>query len=192
MTIKFRKIVKEDSFLILEWRNHEDIRKHMYNTHIISEAEHNIWLDKVLYDFKKEYFILEVDSSPEGVVGFYDLTEKNRMGSWAFYKAPYSKQRGVGFMMEVLALNYYFNIKKYRKLNCEVLEHNMAVVEMHKKFGFQIEGCLKEHFLNDNDDYEDIYMLALRDSEWNEIQNKMFNIMNKKFKVNMETNVYYS
>lgn len=41
--------------------------------------------------------------------------------------------------------DYVFNTLKLNKLCCEVFEFNRKVIEIHKKFGTEIEGILKQH-----------------------------------------------
>ena len=40
-------------------------------------------------------------------------------------------------MLEFFVIDYVFNELKLSKLNCEVIEHNDAVVRLHEKFGFK-------------------------------------------------------
>ena len=50
---RVRPVKKSDLSLILSWRNHEEIRKHMYNKKIISNEEHLNWFNKSNNDPKK-------------------------------------------------------------------------------------------------------------------------------------------
>ena len=68
--------------------------------------------------------------------------------------------------MEFLALEHAFNEIRIHKLCCEVLAFNMPVVKLHKKFGFKIEGILRDQHKMD-DAFVDIYRLGILKSEWN-------------------------
>ena len=181
---KLRPVGTDDLDDIFDWRNHDDIRKHMYNYEIITRSEHVNWFEKMLVSPEMSYFILEKEKDKIGVLGFYDIDEKTCMASWAFYKSPYLNVRGIGVIMEYLALEYYFDYLSMRKLNCEVLEHNSSVIKMHEKFGFIVEGCKRKHFLNKNGDYEDIYLLSIFRSEWLNIKEKIENVLETKFGIN--------
>ncbi|MCK3658639.1 hypothetical protein A4G18_07945 [Pasteurellaceae bacterium Pebbles2] len=154
-----REVVLDDARMILDWRNQDFVRNNMYNNNIIDYETHIQWLQKVLQDDTCKYFIYEKDSKPIGVVGFYNIDLNSRKASWAFYLGN-EKARGAGVEMENLALDYAFNTLQIRKLCCEVLSFNAAVIEFHKKFGFAVEGIRKADYLRDGVFY-DIYQMAL-------------------------------
>ena len=108
----------------------------MYNSHIIKDDEHRLWFADMLVDDSKQYFIFEMEGDPKGVVGFYNISSDRTRADWAFYSGDPSV-KGVGSMMEAAALKYAFENLKVEKLNCEVIEFNMPVVKLHRRFGFQ-------------------------------------------------------
>jgi UDP-4-amino-4,6-dideoxy-N-acetyl-beta-L-altrosamine N-acetyltransferase len=155
---------KQDLDLVLEWRNKPEIRMNMYTSHVISREEHYAWFERVALDSTKRYFICMADETPVGVVGFVDIMETAKTASWAFYSGDLSR-RGIGSQMEYLALNYAFDELGLEKLNCEVLDFNQAVIKLHRKFGFEIEGIFKaQHY--DGEKYHDIYRLAMFRKDW--------------------------
>jgi RimJ/RimL family protein N-acetyltransferase len=76
--------------------------------------------------------------------------------------------------MEALALEYAFFTLKLHKLQCEVLAFNELVIKLHKKFGFIVEGTLREQHKIDGE-YGDIYRLGLLKAEWEEKRKDMLN-----------------
>ncbi len=162
----FELIPLEEKYLdlILGWRNHPDVRKSMYNEHIISKEEHRNWYATIKDDPSCQYFIFVKDNGPAGVISFTYIDVKNKTSSWAFYSGDTSK-RGIGPLMEITALDYAFRKLKLEKLWCEVLEFNESVIRFHKKFGFQEEGIFKGHYLRDGERY-DIHRLAIFKDQW--------------------------
>lgn len=74
--------------------------------------------------------------------------------------------------MEVLALEYAFNEIGLHKLCCEVLAFNAPVIKLHEKFGFKVEGILRDQYKRDGL-FIDIYRLGLLAGEWADIRDHM-------------------
>jgi UDP-4-amino-4,6-dideoxy-N-acetyl-beta-L-altrosamine N-acetyltransferase len=173
MMYRLRPIEKKDLDLILEWRNHPNIRKHMFTTHIISKKEHYAYFEKVWDDSSIAYFICETtNNKPVGVVNFTKIDMVNRNAFWAFYSGNLN-QRGVGTWMEFLALNHAFGSLDLLKLNCEVLGSNQKVLNFHHKFGFKIEGVFAKHHKVEKG-YADVYRLAIFRNDWVKYQRPYF------------------
>lgn len=148
------------------WRNAPAVRANMYTRHEISADEHRAWWARISRAADQRYFMYERDGSGCGIVGFNRIDPVNAHSDWAFYAAP-DAPAGTGTRMELLALDYAFDTLALHKLSCEVLAFNAAVVRLHQKFGFQIEGVLREQHRGD-DGYVDVIRLGLLAGEWAE------------------------
>lgn len=168
---QLRAIGAHELDLMRVWRNDPKVRANMYTRHEISEEEHREWWRQTSERNDREYFMYERDGSPMGIVGFSEIDRENANSSWAFYAAP-DAVRGTGSRMEYLALEYAFDRMRLHKLHCEVLAFNGPVIALHQKFGFQIEGRLREHH-NLEGDYIDIVTLGLLASEWADKRTEM-------------------
>ena len=157
--------------MILEWRNEPAVRKNMYTSHEISLDEHRSWFGMLMKDETKAYFVFILDSIPVGVVGFSEIDPITKIATWAFYASP-EAPRGTGSLMEYYALEYAFNELKLYKLRCEVLGFNQMVVKLHTKYGFVIEGQLREAHYSEGE-YHDIVHLGIFSQEWQEQRDKM-------------------
>lgn len=159
-----RDIKESELPVILNWRNAPSVRKNMYTRHEISLKEHLAWWEKVGNRSDQKYFLYEYKNISLGVVAFTQISEKDKNASWAFYASP-EAPRGTGSRMEYLALEYAFKSLMLHKLHCEVLDFNQPVVNLHKKFGFTVEGVLRDqHYHEDN--YCDVIRLGILGSEW--------------------------
>lgn len=178
---KLRPIDDSELLMMLSWRNQENVRKNMYNTHIISEEEHLSWYEKsVRNNPSVQYFMYEnAQQKPLGIVCFTNIDRTNQQSSWGFY-TTYEAPKGTGSCMEFLALDYAFNELKLHKLSCEVLEHNLAVVRLHKKFGFQQEGFFREHHLHEGQ-FCGVYRLAVLEKEWQTQRPILFSKLSNRF-----------
>ncbi|PSV46815.1 UDP-4-amino-4,6-dideoxy-N-acetyl-beta-L-altrosamine N-acetyltransferase [Photobacterium indicum] len=157
--------------MILEWRNAPEVRKNMYTNHVISTEEHYAWFNKLQNDKTKKYFVFIKDNVPVGVIGFTEINLIKDTASWAFYANP-TAPRGTGSMMEFFALDYAFKELKLHKLRCEVLSFNQMVVKLHTKFGFKVEGELRDAFY-DGEQYHDVCHLGIFPQEWKEIRESL-------------------
>lgn len=172
-----REVAEHELGLMLNWRNEPRIRNNMYTRKEITGEEHLQWWSTVKSNDKNCYLMYELDETPLGIIGFNSIDRVNRNSSWAFYSSP-EAPRGIGFKMEYLAVEYAFNILKLHKLYCEVLNFNTAVIRMHKKFGFNVEGILKEQHLYENK-FIDIYQLGLLNRKWIENKDQMLEKINR-------------
>lgn len=169
--IELIPLKKDDLEMILNWRNAPEVRMNMYTNHEISLEEHISWFERIRIDLSKKYFIARLNNEPIGVVGFYDINEISKISDWAFY-ASQNAPRGSGALMEYAALEYAFSSLKLYKLKCEVLGFNSAVVKLHTKFGFHIEGTHRDAFY-DGSKYHNIIHLGIFSNEWNSIKNTL-------------------
>jgi len=160
-----RPIHAGDSARLLNWRNLERVRAHMYSDHVISREEHAAWFHRMLQDGARDYRIGEYRERPIGVVALSGIDEANRRASWAFYVGEADVPPGCGAAMEYLALEHAFRVRGLRKLCCEVLASNTRVIKLHKRFGFRQEGLLVAHALK-NGRFEDVVLLAMFDADW--------------------------
>lgn len=166
-----RAIKPEELELMLSWRNAPSVRANMYTNHEISLAEHIAWWDRIQSRSDQQYFMYEYGSLPSGIVAFNGIDAVNQNSSWAFYSSPQAP-KGTGSRMEFLALEHAFKQIRLHKLCCEVLAFNMPVVRLHEKFGFKIEGILREQHRTE-DAFVDIYRLGILASEWTEKRDGM-------------------
>jgi UDP-4-amino-4,6-dideoxy-N-acetyl-beta-L-altrosamine N-acetyltransferase len=168
-----RNINDSELEMMLSWRNDPAVRNNMYNKHLISLDEHMEWWERTKLNNDNIYFMYEDDGKPLGIVAITDISKSDNNASWAFYSSPESK-KGTGSKMEFLALDFVFNELGLHKLWCEVLDFNQAVINMHKKFGFKLEGVLRSHHCTDSG-YIDVHRLGILKTEWLELRESMKN-----------------
>lgn len=162
---RLRAIDSSELELILFWRNAPSVRQNMYTRHEIGLSEHLAWWARVCERSDQRYFMYEFQGAPFGVVAFTQIDSGSQSSSWAFYASP-EAPKGTGSKMEYLALEYAFKDIRLHKLYCEVLAFNAPVIKLHQKFGFKVEGVLREQHWVENS-FVDVYRLGILASEWN-------------------------
>lgn len=164
--VALRRLRLDDITRVREWRNLPDVARYMYTDHHISEGEHARWFGDALDRPDRRYWIIELDGNSVGLANIVEISERHRRASWAFYLAdPAVRGRGVGSFTERFMLRYAFEELGLHKLCCEVLGSNEAVVAMHQKFGFVIDGTLRQHIWKE-DHFEDVVTLSMTEDEY--------------------------
>jgi len=161
-------MVDADLPMVLDWRNHSDVRKFMYTSDEISYEDHKNWFAKSLQNPMVHILIFEKDATP---LGFVNICEKpdGRIGKWGFYMAP-AAPRGNGFLLGQTALSYAFHNLKLQKLCGEAIADNLASIRLHEKLGFTQEGFSRDqHF--DGEHYRDVAYYGLLYEDWLKAQN---------------------
>lgn len=164
--ITWRPLALDDIQRVRTWRNLPEIALFMYSDHEISEAEHARWFGEAISGGNRRYWIIELEGKPVGLVNLYDISDRHRRASWAFYLAdPSVRGRGVGSATERFALRYAFADLGLNKLCCEVLATNDSVVRMHMRYGFAVDGTLRRH-IRKGESYVDVVTMSLLREEW--------------------------
>jgi UDP-4-amino-4,6-dideoxy-N-acetyl-beta-L-altrosamine N-acetyltransferase len=126
------------------WRNHPTVRAVSVTDHEITEAEHRAWWTRVR-DRASDRVLIFVDGGIDaGVVTFTAIDPVEAGAAWGFYlDVDGHDERGTALSawLEVCreALDYAFGELDLRVLHGEVLEHNIVVRRMNRRFGF-VEG----------------------------------------------------
>lgn len=145
-------------------RNQDSIRKAMYTEHVISLEEHLRWVENVKTDGRQIVCAVLIDDVVSGVVSVTALDRLHKKSDWAFYLDE-NTRGGLGAALEYAWLNFVFGELGLEKLNCEVIETNMPVVKLHKRFGFTEEGLRRENVIKDGQRVG-VYFLGLTKSDW--------------------------
>ncbi|MAI34820.1 MAG: UDP-4-amino-4,6-dideoxy-N-acetyl-beta-L-altrosamine N-acetyltransferase [Rhodopirellula sp.] len=148
---------------VLSWRNHPDVRRFMYTSHMISPDEHARWFERTREQQGVWLLIYELEGIPRGFVNI-SRTRSSQVADWGFYLAPDSES-GTGSALGMAALEYAFRDLELHKVCGQALGFNKRSIKFHEKLGFIREGVLREqHF--DGEHYHDVLCFGLLASEW--------------------------
>lgn len=172
--MRLQLMKEEDLQLVLSWRNSPEVRKNMYTKHEITWSEHVAWFNLIKINPKSLWYMyLDIKNKPQGVIYFTQYDGQHRNAFWGFYSAS-DAPTGTGIRMEYTALNHAFSQLNLHKLNCEVIESNIKVINMHKKVGFHEEGIFREFHFN-GIAFENVIRMGLIKSEWEKNRQRLFN-----------------
>ncbi len=158
-----REMQTNDLEMVLHWRNHDQVRLHMFNPEKIEMSQHALWFQKASADKSRHLLIFEENAKPTGFVHLHKLNEGGVM-DWGFYKNPDAPQ-GIGKRFGRTVLDYAFIKAGAYKVCGQVIATNIASVIFHSRLGFVREGELrKQHF--DGVDYQNVISFGLLKEEW--------------------------
>lgn len=128
--MKLRKSNFEDWKILLEWRNDPISRNNSFAQNEISESDHVNWYRESLFNEKREFYILEENSIPIGVIRSDKYNNDEFILSWSI--GP--KFRGKGYGNKILEL---FLSNKKGTFIAEIKSDNLPSIQMAEKNGFK-------------------------------------------------------
>ncbi len=129
--MRLRQATKEDSELLLKWRNDSGTRLSSRNEQEIKKEEHDEWLRRTFRNSNRKLYIAEIDNKPVGTVRadydgqYYEL-------SWTV--APEERGKGIGKKMVSLIIE---RIKKPTR--AEVKINNLASRKIAEYVGMSLD-----------------------------------------------------
>ncbi len=161
-----RKMTEQDLDQVLQWRNHIDVRRFMFNQEEITFKEHRSWFKRISLDSHRHLLIFEIDGVPSGSISF-NRHDTASVADWGFYMAPEAK-KGLGRQLGFAALDYAFGKLGLHKVCGKALAFNERSIQFHLGLGFRQEAVLREqHF--DGQNFHNVVCFGLLEHEW--IQN---------------------
>lgn len=162
-----RPVVLEDAAMMLEWRNREPVRRGMFHSRAFTLEEQIPWLRSRIESDSSFYFIFQFQGRPAGVFGVYDVDPGQGVGEWVYFMGPRFPElpKGAGAAMEFIALDTFFYEVGIRRLWGRTLKSNERVWRIHQRFGFRIEGAMREHAVKDGE-LIDMLIVGLLEREW--------------------------
>ncbi|MES2714236.1 MAG: UDP-4-amino-4,6-dideoxy-N-acetyl-beta-L-altrosamine N-acetyltransferase [Pseudomonadota bacterium] len=153
----------DDLATVRAWRNHPDVRRHMFSTHTITEAEHQQWFARQQADPTRRLWLFRRAGQPLGFVHFSGVAAGG-VAEWGFYAAP-GAPKGTGSALCRAALARAFGSELLHKVCGQVLAGNAASLALHRRLGFVQEGLLRQQHRS-GDTYHDVLCFGLLRADW--------------------------
>lgn len=147
----------------VKWINDPEVRRTLDFDYPVSELGTRQWLNRVVLDSSRRDFIvcLRDKDIPIGYGGFLNIDIRNSkaesymgIGDKDYWGKGYAKE-----IREVL-LDYAFQELGLNKVYSYVWAGNEKMVNVNKKFGFEIEGLLKADVFS-HGEYRDRYIMSI-------------------------------
>lgn len=167
----------EEKLQMLEWRNHEDIRKNMYNTQPIALDNHLMFIKSLETRTDRYYWMVCVDGKPIGSMNIVDVDINKGTAELGYYMAPefLGVGDGVFFIYNVLA--FAFDVLELVSLYGATNIANKAAAYIDEYYGFVRTGT-KTILVNGKEvDFEEHYITSESFNEGREEKTKIENLL---------------
>lgn len=163
MKVYLRLMTREDTDLIVAWRNQDVVRKRFIYQELFTRQSHEHWRDTMIETGKAVQMIIceEGTDRPFGSVYVRDIDRRHQKGEYGiFIGEDDARGKGVGTQAARLMIAYAFEELKLHKLYLRVFADNAGAIRSYEKAGFVQEGYLKEEVLIDGE-YRDMVWMAV-------------------------------
>lgn len=135
--LNFTELKKGDALYVLKMRNHPEIKKWMYNQEDITEEQHLNFLETLITDNTKHYFLVKKTDTIMGSVNFVKIDYLEKTADFGLYANPLEGITGAGRMLEEAAVYYARDKLKLAALNLEVFANNKRAISFYNNIGFK-------------------------------------------------------
>ena len=158
-----RALREDDLAMVLDWRNHDDVRQWMFNRQVIALAQHQAWIEQARHETDRCLLVFELVGIPSGFVNLHPVTPGG-IAEWGFYRAP-DAPPGSGRLLGKATLDHAFGVAGLHQVRGRVLGENAASIRFHQALGFCFEDTLPAHH-HDEDGDHDVLIFGLSASAW--------------------------
>lgn len=145
--IYLRMMTREDTDLIVAWRNSDAVRKNFIYQELFTRESHENWIrTKVETGQVVQMIICDMATdTPLGSVYIRDIDRQHGKAEYGiFIGEEAARGRGVGTATAKLMLRYCFEEEKLHRVYLRVLAGNESAIRSYEKAGFLVEGILKD------------------------------------------------
>lgn len=145
--IYLRLMTSDDTDLIVEWRNKDDVRKNFIYQELFTREGHEGWIKNMIQTGQAvQMIICELSGGrPLGSVYIRDIDRKHNKAEYGIFIGEDSARgRGVGTAAAKLMLQYCFDEEKLHRIYLRALASNLQAIRSYEKAGFVREGLLKD------------------------------------------------
>jgi len=156
----------------------------MYTEHAISLEEHSAWIQSLKGDKSRISFAIFESGELIGAFNIYNINYVHKTCEWGWFIDPLKSGGGLGSAIEFSLIDFIFNQLNMVKQSVEVLEENILVINLHKKFSFKEEGYRPSHYIKEGK-RTGYYEFGLLKSNW-KIQRETLKPKFKNFKIEID------
>lgn len=180
-TIEHYKLVplsKEHIRMLFDWNiNEKHFEQYTCRPVKLSQSldEYGSKMLKSISEGKDKNYVLikKGENKPLGKIRLFDFNPRNHSAEFGYYLPRCNRHKGLGAIMllkfiETIFLDDTLNINK---MYATTASNNNSSIKLLEKFGFKLDGSLREHYWIDGIRYDQLNYSMLR-SEWDTLFTK--------------------
>ena len=173
MVTTLRTIENKDLELILRWRTSKVVTKYMNTNPKLTLEGQEKWLTSIKSDNNVCHWLIEVDSSPAGLIYLIDIDWENKNTSWGYYIGELKlRSFPLAISLEASLYDYCFDVLEFNEVHNEVFKLNDGVVKLHTLLGNKVIKIGKNEVEKEGVKY-DIVHLSIEKEEWLSLRGKI-------------------
>ena len=165
--VSLRPITREDTGLIVAWRNNPEVMKNFIFRQPFTRALHENWLaTKVDTGKVIQYIIVDKETGRSvGSVYFRDIDPENESAEYGmFIGEDEARGKGIGSETVRLFTRFGLDVLRFHRISMRVLADNAASRRSCEKGGFIMEGIFRDMVKLDGE-YRDVIFMAMLSGE---------------------------
>lgn len=170
MSVTLREIREDDLENIMRWRMDEDITRYMNTNPKLTLEGQKKWLAAIRDNEDVDYWIIEVNGEPAGVISLSGLTDPNGNLGWAYYVGE-KRLRSIktALSLEMSMYDYVFEVLGKQSVTGDIFTLNQGVIALHKLCGCEIVEEKKNHVCKEGV-YYDVTFMRMTAERWKSIR----------------------
>lgn len=169
MSVTLRAIQESDLENIMRWRMDEDITRYMNTNPKLTMEGQLKWLAALRENPDVQYWIIEVDGEPAGVINLTGLQKEDGNIGWAYYVGEKRlRSLKTALSLEMSMYDYVFDALHKNAVYGDIFTLNQGVIQLHKLCGCEIVEEKKKHVCKEGVFY-DVTFMRMTAEHWKEI-----------------------
>ncbi|MCD7836972.1 MAG: GNAT family N-acetyltransferase [Lachnospiraceae bacterium] len=170
MSVTLRRIREDDLENIMRWRMDEDITRYMNTNPRLTPEGQKEWLKSINDNTDVEYWLIQIEGQPAGVINLTGLNSPDGRLGWAYYVGE-KKLRSMkaALSLEMSMYDYAFGILGRNAVYSDVFTLNQGVIALHVLCGCETVEEKKNHVLKDGV-YYDVTFMRMTSENWRGIR----------------------
>jgi RimJ/RimL family protein N-acetyltransferase len=174
MAFSARGICEDDLDLIARWRMDPDITRWMNTDPVLTHDGQVEWLNRISADECGEYWMLEVDGEPAGLLQLFDIDLELGVAEWGYFIGE-RKLRSMAFAIaiEMSLYSHCFEDLGLNRVINGVHADNIGTIKLHELCGNRVVG-VRKHAGEKNGIPYDIVDMEIDRPSWNAISSRAY------------------
>lgn len=118
----------------------------------------NKMMDSIDNIKEKNYVLIKKDNNnvPLGIIRLFDYNPRNHSAEFGYYLPQHNRNKGLGSVILEQFINIAFADNDYNlnKLYATTSSNNIPSIKILEKYGFRIDGRLREHYWINESKYD--------------------------------------